>query len=786
MSQENKLFYHAPAARFEESLLLGNGRVGASVYGGTRREVIHLNEDTFWSGYPADRNIPNAKQYLDEASKLIRRGDYLGGQEVIEQKFESAMTDYYLAFGDLILEFSRVEEPLSYTRVLDLETALFTAEYAFDGVQFVREAFVSRPDQAFIMQIRGSYPRALSFTLTMQSQMRYETAAEGTLCRMDVQAPGRIIHDYEDPSDANCLIYPENPAEQGMRAQALACVETSGGTVRAENGQLIVEGADSATIFLVLNTAFSSWDRNPNEHPKDYAAQNQEQLAAVRKRAYEELRERHISDYRALYAGGSLDLGTNERAKLPTDERMRKFQTSPDDPQLFTLLYQFGRYLTIACSRPGCQASNLQGIWNHLKRPNWRCDYTVNINTQMNYWPVHSMGLSECALPLVDFMEECAAAGERTAREMYGARGFTVHHNVDLWRVTWPVGRGREDSAAFGFWNMGGAWLCRNLWDCFEYTMDKKLLEERLYPVIKKAAEFCLDILSEGPDGYLWATPSTSPENRFLAPDGRRSGVSETTAMTMSIIRDLFEICAECCKILGMDGELQSELEQKLPRLYPCKTGSRGQMLEWEREFGEPEPRHRHTSHLYGLYPAQDITPEKTPELTAACRRTLELRGDDGPGWGLCWRICMWARLLDGEHAYNLLKRQFALVETTGVNYCNGGGLYPNLLDAHPPFQIDGNFGYCAAVCELLVQSTRARAVLLPALPSAWKDGSAEGLRVRGGLRISMRWANMRVVSLTAEAGADYDGVLVLNGIERTVSLRRGERLRLNEKGEAV
>jgi alpha-L-fucosidase 2 len=780
MNNHNALFYHSAASCFEEALPIGNGRMGAAVYGGVEREKLHLNEDTFWSGYPADRNIQGGKRFLEEASARIARGDYLSAQELIEAEFESDMTSYYLPLGDLLLDMCHEGDCAGYIRRLELDTAISSVDYRCGGIRFHREAFISYPDQVLCIHLTASVPGTLSFSLSLDSPLRHHADSSGTdMLVLDVEAPGRIIHEFEDPSPEHCLVYENDVQKQGMRALIMAQVHPVGGAQSLDDSRLHISGADEATILVCMNTSFNGYDRHPVLEGKDTLQLNRMQLHAAAAYAYDELKQRHIADYQQLYKRMSLCLGGDGRADMPTDQRLRLFEQDQNDPGLVELVFQYGRYLMISSSRGDSEPANLQGVWNHITRAPWRCEYTTNINLQMNYWPVHSANLSECARPLVHLMEDCAAAGQKTARAQYDARGFVIHHNCDLWRVTWPVSRNRTDSAAFGFWNMGAAWLCRSLWDCYEYTQDETLLKRKLYPLIKSAALFCTDLLSENADGFLVATPSTSPENRFCAADGRRSGVSAVTTMTMSIIRDLFQICIRCCEILKIDLDFKIELEGKLLRLYPMQIGSKGQILEWDREFIEPEPHHRHISHLYALYPAQDVTPESTPALARACKTSLELRGDEGTGWSLCWKICAWARLRDGSHALKLLNRLLHLVEDTGFNYSDGGGLYPNLLCAHPPFQIDGNFGVVAGICEMLVQSTRDTLELLPALPVQWRTGSVDGLIARGALEIAMEWRDGIVTSLTLRAGADYSGTLLYNGITRQIGLKQGEALKV-------
>jgi alpha-L-fucosidase 2 len=763
-----KLWYEQPAASWVEALPIGNGRLGAMVYGKTDSEIISLNEDTLWSGYPQERNPKNKRESFLKARELAKCRKYHEAQELIEAELTSGWSQSYLPLGDLILSFEHSGEVRGYTRSLDLSTAVATTEYRVDGVTYKREIFASAPENLVVMRISADKPQSVGFTLSLVSQLRSSLSTRDGCLVMQGEAPSHIEPNYVADCDSP-VVYSERDEERGMRFAAMVRVKAAGGEVSYTDAAVRVEKADCALILLNAHTSFAGYDVQPYQHGKDGVKLCAEGITRAGNKTYDGLLTAHIADYRSYYDRVSLDLGESPASLLPTDKRLNLFKEAPNDPALYALLFQFGRYLLISASRPGTQAMNLQGIWNKELRPPWSSNYTININTQMNYWPVFPCALGELQQPLVELIKELAVTGKVTAQEVYGVEGFVAHHNTDLWRLTSPVGNHVQGSAVYAFWNLSAGWLCRHLFEHYEYTLDIDFLRDEAYPLMKSAAEFLATLLIEDQEGYLIICPSTSPENSFLY-EGERCSVAATTTMTMTIVKELFKNCIKSCDILGCDAGFAEELRAKLARLYPYQIGSQGQLLEWSEEYEEVEPAHRHISHLYGLYPAKEITLEGTPVLAEACRESLERRGDDGTGWSLAWKICAWARLGEGDRAYKLLSRQLRVVQDTGFNYSTGGGTYPNMFDAHPPFQIDGNFGATAGIAEMLLQSRDGRILILPALPTAWEKGSVRGLRVKRCIVVNIQWENGNV---TVALVSDIDQTV-------TVAVRAEEPARLS------
>ncbi len=736
----NRLWYDKPAAKWEEALPVGNGRLGAMVFGGLATERLQLNEGTLWAGGPYDPVNPEARAALPEARRLIAEGRYKEADALLSAKVMARPLHQmpYQTVGDLLLAFPETGAPADYRRELDLDTATASVSYTHEGVRFTREVFASAPDNVIAVRLTADKPGRISLVASMKTPMAATvTTAEGDTLVMRGRGgdadgiKGRL--DYE------------------ARVKVLA----TGGKVSAGADAVTVAGADKVTLLITAATSFKRFD----DVSGDPTRLTTETLAAALKKPFAELREAQLADHQRLFRRVALDLGQTEAMKLPTDVRIARFHEG-NDPQLAALYYQYGRYLLISCSRPGGQAANLQGLWNDSTNPPWGSKYTININTEMNYWPAESGNLAECVDPLVSMIEELAASGARTAQAQYGARGWVAHHNTDIWRASAPI-----DGPFWGMWPTGGAWLCLHLWDRYEFSGDEAELR-RFYPLMKGAAEFFLDTLQTDPKhGWLVTSPSISPENGH--PFG--TSVCAGPTMDMQILRDLFAHTIQAADKLGVDAPLRAQLAAARARLAPNQIGSAGQLQEWMEDWDmqAADINHRHVSHLYGLFPGRDFNRLDNPALAAAAKKSLEIRGDRATGWATAWRLCLWAHLGEGDHAFEILRFLLSPERT-----------YPNMFDAHPPFQIDGNFGGAAGIVEMLMQSRAGEIELLPALPAVWPSGRVTGLRARGGFEVDLAWRDGKLTEATIRAVKAGSVRLRCGQTVRAVSLAAGDTFR--------
>ncbi len=767
-----KLWYETPAKYFEEALPLGNGKMGAMVFGGTNQEKIYLNDITLWSGIPVDPYMnKNAYQYIPEIRAAIQNHLFPLADSLIKN-IQGKFSESYAPLGTLLIDYPS-DSITHYYRDLNLNKATASVTYLNQGNAITKEFFVSNPDKVMAIKIKSEKSKSLDFTIRFDSQLKYQAVKKNGLLVFQGNAPYSARPNYyKNLKEAISF----DPKQSTRFTTAIKIIPINGKLQFTDTSVHYSKGSE-AIILVSTETSFNGFDKHPILEGKDDLTICIENVLAAANKSYDSLKENHIKDYQTFFNRVHFELDPLVNIpSISTEKRLIRYMDGANDPYLESLYFQYGRYLLIASSRTPGVPANLQGLWNPYIQPPWSSNYTVNINVEENYWPAEITNLSEMHEPFLDFIHNLSKTGTITAKTFYDAPGWAAHHNSDIWAMSNPVGDFGNGDPVWANWNMGGAWTSTHLWEHYLFTKDETFLRNKAYPIMKGAAEFCLAMLVKGPNGKLVTMLSTSPENKFLSQDGKRVATSFGSTSDIGMIRELFIDILAAENILNIHSDFSENLVDALQNLHPYQIGKNGSLMEWYYDFEEPEIKHRHQSHLFGLYPGHHINKDATPEIVEASKKALEIKGDETTGWSKGWRINLWARIKDGDHAYKMYREllKYVAPDKKETNYARGGGTYPNLWDAHPPFQIDGNFGGTAAIAEMIVQSNLNKIELLPAIPTNWKKGSIQGLVARGGILLSIEWDNGKLKNVELKSKTDHHTTLTYKNKTWDLDLKKG------------
>lgn len=771
------LWYNQPAEFFEESLVLGNGKMGATVFGGANSDKIYLNDATLWSGEPVNANM-NLEAYknIPAIREALKNENYKLADE-LNKKIEGKNSESFSPLGTLEINNSEKGKAVNYHRELDISNAVSKVSYEMNGVKFTREYFVSAPDQIMVIKLTSSIKGGLNFDINLRSLLKSNTEVRNNILVMTGVAP---IHE-----NTGYTVLPKylQVKERGTRFTTLIQINKTDGQVTSSRTALTLKNATEAYVYVSVATSFNGFDKNPATEGLDDISIALQNLNKAFAKPFDKLKEAHIADYQKYYNRVTLNLGKTTAPDIATDERLLRYADGKEDKNLEILYFNYGRYLLISSSRTLGVPANLQGIWNPHLNPPWSSNYTMNINLEENYWLAENTNLSEMHLPLLSFIKNLSVTGKVTAKTFYGVnQGWAAAHNSDIWAMTNPVGQFGKEDPSWACWPLSGAWLSTHIWEHYIFTQDKNYLKSEGYPIMKGASQFFLGWMILDKNGNLITSPSTSPENKYIAPDGFIGATMYGGTADLAMIRECFDKTIKASKALNIDADFRAKLETALSKFHPYQIGKKGNLQEWYFDWNDEDPKHRHQSQLFGLFPGDHITPEKTPDLAEASKKTLEIKGDETTGWSKGWRINLWARLWDGNRAYKMFRELLRYVDPDGKKTetpRRGGGTYPNLFDAHPPFQIDGNFGGAAAVAEMLVQSNESEIRLLPALPDAWETGSVKGICARGGFEIEMNWNNKKLEKVTIFSKIGGKTTLISGDKKQNVTLKKGEKLEI-------